>query len=105
VAVFEQGGGKVRYKRERENGHPNPNGKPWWPKCCSSETSPRSALIFRRFALEAVPLVVEMRVRLLTDIVAPFRVGIQPLRTLIRSLPKIGIVRRPSTPVASASGG
>jgi hypothetical protein len=40
-------------------------------------------------------------VQFLTDILAPFRVGIQPLRIRIRSQPKNGIVRGPSTPVVS----
>jgi hypothetical protein len=40
-------------------------------------------------------------VEFLTDILATSRVGIQPLRTLIRSQPKNGVVRRPSTPVVS----
>jgi hypothetical protein len=55
--------------------------------------------------VEAVPLVVEMLVRLLIDILAPFRVGIQALRTRIRSLPRTGIVQRPLTTAASALDG
>src|ERR1700722_1027814 len=42
---------------------------------------------------EAVPFVVEMCVQFLTDILATFRVGIQPLRIWIRSQPKIGVVK------------
>jgi len=42
-----------------------------------------------------------MWVQFLTDILATFRVGIQPLRIRIRSQPKNGVVRRPSTPVVS----
>jgi hypothetical protein len=44
-------------------------------------------------------------VRFLTDILATFRVGIQRLRIRIRSQPKIGVVRRPSTPVVSGRWG
>jgi hypothetical protein len=40
-------------------------------------------------------------VQFLTDILATFRVGIQPLRIRIRGQPKDGIVRTPSTPVVS----
>jgi hypothetical protein len=40
-------------------------------------------------------------VQFLTDILATFRVGIQPLRIRIRSQPKNGVVRSTSTPVLS----
>jgi hypothetical protein len=40
-------------------------------------------------------------VQFLTDILATFRVGIQPRRIRIRSQPENGVVRRPSTPVVS----
>jgi hypothetical protein len=42
-----------------------------------------------------------MCVHFLTDFLVTFRVGIQPLRIRIRSHPKNGVVRRPSTPVVS----
>jgi hypothetical protein len=40
-------------------------------------------------------------VQFLNDILATFRVEFQPLRIRIRSQPKNGVVRRPSTPVVS----